>query len=155
MCPVRSVTYVSGRSISSPLHTAHCLPSQKLYRSFNFSAHLVQSAIQAIACCHRKQPKSVETTSKAMASTEPKCMNRSFRYAAVLAAIGVLVVLVTPALDELPCTTAHKLPIFFSFVVVVAFFSVLPLLSPIRAAVAAHTILPATDLLSFTCVRLC
>jgi hypothetical protein len=73
----------------------------------------------------------------------------------VVAAVGVLFVLITPAPDELPSTGPHSLEKVFTFFV--TYF--IPLSPEIftgpQMQFAAFTSLTHEDLLSFTCARLC
>jgi hypothetical protein len=74
---------------------------------------------------------------------------------AVIAAIGVLVVLITPAPDELPSTGPHSLNKTFAFV---STHFTLPS-SPILSGLLLQFSLIATwnrgNLISFICARLC
>jgi hypothetical protein len=74
---------------------------------------------------------------------------------ALIAAIGVLVVLITPALDELPSTGPHSLNKTFSLVS--SHFSPLSLeiLSGLRLQFSLITPMSRGNLLSLTCARLC
>jgi hypothetical protein len=74
---------------------------------------------------------------------------------ALVAAIGVLVVLITPAPDELPSTGPHSLN--KTFPLVSSHFSPpsLEILSGLRLQFSLITPLSRENLLSFTCARLC
>jgi hypothetical protein len=74
---------------------------------------------------------------------------------AIVAAVGVLFVLVTPAPDELPSTGPHSLnKIFISFS---SNFSLLPpeIVSGPQMPLVIFTPMLHSDLLALTCVRLC
>jgi len=81
-------------------------------------------------------------------------MSKFAKCVAIAAAIGVLVVLITPAPDELPCTAGHRH--HFNFAVTA---SSLPLLIQsvinVQLGVAYIAAVRSTDLLSFTCTLLC
>jgi len=81
-------------------------------------------------------------------------MNTVAKYVAIVAAIGVLFVLITPAFDELPCTAGHRPHL--TTVLVGSLAALLP--EPVSAVHVALTYVAAsrsTDLLSFTCTLLC
>ena len=72
---------------------------------------------------------------------------------AVLAAFGVLFVLITPALDELPTTGRHALVKVLPPTSIAIYLSLKPLLSH-RSEVQFGTVLTTTDLLAVLCTRL-
>jgi hypothetical protein len=74
---------------------------------------------------------------------------------AVLAAIGVLFVLITPAPDELPSTGPHSLNKVFTSLA--SYFNPLPpeIFTGPQLHLAVFTSLTHEDLLLLTCVRLC
>jgi hypothetical protein len=74
---------------------------------------------------------------------------------AMVAAFGVLFVLMTPAPDELPSTGPHSLD--KAITVLSTYFSRLPpeVFARSQSQFTALTALTHEDLLSFTCVRLC
>jgi hypothetical protein len=72
---------------------------------------------------------------------------------AVLAAFGVLFVLITPALDELPTTGPHALVKVLPPTSVAIYLPFKPLLSD-RSEAQFGTLLTTTDLLAVLCTRL-
>ena len=74
---------------------------------------------------------------------------------AIVAAVGVLFVLITPAPDELPSTGPHSLHKVFTFVS--TYFSPLPpaIFSGPQFKFVAATPLTRDNLLALTCARLC
>ncbi|HZQ20780.1 MAG TPA: hypothetical protein VFA90_18975 [Terriglobales bacterium] len=74
---------------------------------------------------------------------------------AVIAAVGVLFVLITPAPDELPSTGPHSLNKVFTSLS--AYFTLLPpeIFTGLQLRVVAFTSLIHEDLLLVTCARLC
>jgi hypothetical protein len=73
---------------------------------------------------------------------------------ALVAAMGVLVVLITPAPDELPSTGPHSLNKTFSLVSTHFDPPSLEILSCLRLQLSL-TLSSRGNLLSFTCARLC
>lgn len=91
---------------------------------------------------------------RASLETRATVMGRLSRYVVTLAALAVLVVLITPALDELPCTAVHKAP------AVAAFAStplpLAPLFSTATQSIAgSDQVVVVDDVLSLTCIFLC
>jgi hypothetical protein len=82
-------------------------------------------------------------------------VSRLAKFAAVVAALGVLWVLITPALDELPCTAGHKLFAVSALVANATPFILQPFQSDasFMHLVDRHSGVP--DVLSLTCVFLC
>lgn len=82
-------------------------------------------------------------------------MNQVVKIAAVLAAVCVLTVLITPAFDELPGTVPH---IFHDAITLPFVFApnLFRTVSGVQQpdSIAAR-IVSGTDLLTFTCTRLC
>lgn len=74
---------------------------------------------------------------------------------AMIAAIGVLFVLITPAPDELPSTGPHSLNKVFTSLS--GYFTLLPpeIFTGLLLHVVAFTSLTHEDLLLVTCARLC
>jgi hypothetical protein len=82
-------------------------------------------------------------------------MCRLSKWVAVVASFAVLVILIMPALDELPCSPRH----IHCSILVLAGNSLLPLFRAIFLRLQTpSSLLPVsgqTDLLSFICARLC
>ena len=74
---------------------------------------------------------------------------------ALLAAFGVLFVLITPASDELPSTGPHSLN--KTFTLVLTYFSLLPaeIVTGLQLQLATDVCLISDDLIALTCARLC
>ena len=75
----------------------------------------------------------------------------------ILAAAAVLAVLITPALDELPCTVGKRAPHLTALVWVAAIFPLFPFLSSV-AVYPCNTktqFSRAMDVLSSDCTLLC
>jgi hypothetical protein len=76
------------------------------------------------------------------------------KYAAVLAALSVLAVLITPAQDELPCTAGHRLSLVPAFLA-----TAMPVVAgPIRyhqVVAISDKFAGIVDVLSLTCTILC
>jgi hypothetical protein len=82
-------------------------------------------------------------------------VSRLAKFAAIVSALGLLWVLITPALDELPCTAGHKLFAVSALLPNAAPFVLQPFDSD--AGFTPHTDRPfgVADVLSLTCVSLC
>lgn len=76
------------------------------------------------------------------------------KFIAIVAALSVLWVLVTPAPDELPCT-GHKSPAFLAAVATASSVALLPLHSSETLAAAPARSHTRADVLSITCAFLC
>jgi hypothetical protein len=84
-----------------------------------------------------------------------RAMSSLSRYVVVFAALAVLMVLITPALDELPCTAGHKSPVLVA----------MPLSAPLpvstesssnsQSASGIDPVLVVEDVHSLTCTFLC
>lgn len=74
---------------------------------------------------------------------------------AITAAIGVLVVLITPAPDELPSTGPHAVNTIFSLALNPIYPPSNEVCSGARPESGITTPLGGVDLLSLTCTRLC
>jgi hypothetical protein len=74
---------------------------------------------------------------------------------ALLAALGVLVVLITPAMDELPSTAPHSLHHIIALSVSSAAFLPKILLHERIHGTTLAKLLSGADLLSLNCTRLC
>jgi len=76
------------------------------------------------------------------------------RYVVAFVALAVLVVLITPALDELPCTAVHKSPVLASVTSAPLVF--LPVLSAATQPIAGvKRAVIVDDVRSLTCTFLC
>jgi hypothetical protein len=82
-------------------------------------------------------------------------MSRLAKCVALLAAFGVLVVLLTPIADELPCTTWHAQVAFAVSLNTISTLVLAIFLPETRSGLEATRSFSGTDLLSFTCTRLC
>lgn len=85
----------------------------------------------------------------------PVSVNRLVKFAAVVAALGVLWVLVTPAFDELPCTAGHKSFKVWALVASATPIVFQPLLSNHGPVHVVFRVFVAVDVLSLTCSFLC
>ncbi len=74
---------------------------------------------------------------------------------ALIAAFGVLFVLVSPAPDELPSTGPHSL--HKMFVLAANYFGLLPpeVFTGLQLQLAIHVLLTSDDVIALTCARLC
>jgi hypothetical protein len=81
-------------------------------------------------------------------------MSRVAKFVALLAAVGILVVLITPVPDELPCT-AHRAPLALALSLNLISVLVQPIFPSPRSVSSTVQSLSGTDLLSFTCTLLC
>lgn len=82
-------------------------------------------------------------------------MGKIAKCVAVLAAFSVLLVLITPAPDELPCTTGHKSLLILA-VLANATSALMQWTRPIhRPVFAADRFLSVLDVRSLTCTFLC
>jgi hypothetical protein len=77
------------------------------------------------------------------------------KYVVILAALSVLVVLITPASDELPCTAMHKSPLAPAFLANVTSVLVPPIRLNYRSVPAAPRFFGVANVLSLTCTFLC
>jgi hypothetical protein len=77
------------------------------------------------------------------------------KYVVILAALSVLVVLITPAPDELPCTAVHKSPLAPAFLGNVTSVLVQPIRLDYPSVLAAPRFFGVTDVLSLKCAFLC
>jgi len=82
-------------------------------------------------------------------------MGSGVKFVVLLAALSVLVVLITPAPDELPCTAGNKSLQPTVFLANVSAFSVQLLRLHHPPASAAARYLGVADVLSLTCTFLC
>ena len=82
-------------------------------------------------------------------------MSRFAKFVALLAVIGILVVLITPVLDELPCTARHGAPLALSLPLTVISSLPQPIFPNPRSSFAAVQLFNGPDLLYFTCKLLC
>jgi hypothetical protein len=82
-------------------------------------------------------------------------MESVFKCVVILAALSVLVVLITPALDELPCTAACKSLQPPAFVGNVSAVLVPPIRLASRLSPVAVRFFGVTDVLALTCIFLC
>jgi hypothetical protein len=74
---------------------------------------------------------------------------------AILAGLSVSVVLITPAPDELPCTSGHKLPLSVVSLANLMAAHVLPSSPRYRFAPPAALCFGTADVLSLICSLLC
>ena len=82
-------------------------------------------------------------------------MGSVVKYVVFLAALSVLVVLITPALDELPCTAGYKSPQPAPFAASLTSVLLQPVRLNDRPAPAATRFFGVVDVLSRTCTFLC
>jgi len=82
-------------------------------------------------------------------------MGRFAKYVVILAGLSVLVVLITPAPDELPCTAAHKSSLAPAVLANVPSVLVQPIRLNYRSARVAPRFLDVADVLSLMCTFLC
>jgi hypothetical protein len=82
-------------------------------------------------------------------------MHAFTKFVAVLAAVGVLVVLVTPVPDELPCTARHGAPPLLSIPLNVISFLVQPILPKVGSAYAPAQMHSGKIFLALGCMLLC
>jgi len=85
----------------------------------------------------------------------PNVMSRFAKWVALLAVVGVAVVLITPVADELPCTARHGAALAFALslnAISIVISQVLPVRPPTFVMVPCSS---GTDFLSFTCTLLC
>jgi hypothetical protein len=82
-------------------------------------------------------------------------MGSGVKCVVILAVLSVLVVLITPAPDELPCTTGCKSLQPPAFVVNMSAALVPPARLESRMAAAPVRFLGVTDVLALTCIFLC
>jgi hypothetical protein len=86
---------------------------------------------------------------------KPLLTGKLAKFAAIVAALGVLWVLITPALDELPCTAGHKLFAASALSAAVTPF----ILQSVRASLGpipnVECFFGLPDVLSLTCLFLC
>jgi hypothetical protein len=90
-----------------------------------------------------------------MAAGVPRFGTNVVAITAAIAAIGVLVVLITPAPDELPSTGPHALNTAFSLASNPIYPPSNEVCSGARLESGLTTPLGGVDLLSLTCTRLC
>jgi hypothetical protein len=82
-------------------------------------------------------------------------MGWGVKYVVFLAALSLLVVLITPAPDELPCTAGFKSPQSPAFLASVSSIVVQPVLVPEQLIPAASRFFGVAHTLSLTCSFLC
>jgi hypothetical protein len=82
-------------------------------------------------------------------------MSRFAKWVALLAVVGVAVVLITPVADELPCTARHGAPLVFALSLNAISVLVSQMLPVRPAAFGAVPCSSGTDFLSFACTFLC
>ena len=77
------------------------------------------------------------------------------KFVAIAAVIGILVVLITPVSDELPCTARHGAPLTLALPLTVISNVAQPIFPNLRPNFAAVQLFSGPDLLYFTCTLLC
>jgi hypothetical protein len=82
-------------------------------------------------------------------------MSRFAKLVASVAAVGVLVVLITPVADELPCTARHRVPFMPYVSLIVTSVLARPILSYAQSPAGVVKVFSGTTLLSLTCTLLC
>lgn len=82
-------------------------------------------------------------------------MRMPMKFVAVLAAVGVMIVLITPAPDELPCTLGHKLAPLPALLATATVGLVQLIGVTQRPAPVADRLFLAGDVLSLSCTFLC
>jgi hypothetical protein len=82
-------------------------------------------------------------------------MSSPAKFVAIIAAVGVLVVLITPAPDELPCTASHKAHLAPAHSVNAISVLFQPIFTRVQPIHSAARLFDETDLLSLTCTLLC
>lgn len=82
-------------------------------------------------------------------------MGVAARFMAVLVAVSVMIVLITPASDELPCTVGHRLVLLTAFLATATSGFWRPTRITHWPAAAADRLSRVADVLSLSCTLLC
>jgi hypothetical protein len=82
-------------------------------------------------------------------------MGRFAKYVVILAGLSILVVLITPTPDELPCTAVHKSSLAPAFLANVPSVLVQPIRLNYRSARVSPRFFDVADVLSLMCTFLC
>ena len=77
------------------------------------------------------------------------------KFVAVLVAVSVMIVLITPAPDELPCTVGHKLAPLQALLAMATADLLQPITVIHRDVPAANRFFGVADVLSLSCSLLC
>jgi hypothetical protein len=82
-------------------------------------------------------------------------VSRLAKFVAIVAALGLLWVLITPALDELPSTTGHRTFSVLALTASAQPVTVQPALSSFGLLSAVNPSFAVVDMLSLTCAFIC
>jgi hypothetical protein len=82
-------------------------------------------------------------------------VSRLAKFVAIVAALGLLWVLITPALDELPSTTGHRTFSVLALTASAQPVTVQPALSSFGLLSGVNPSFPVVDVLSLTCAFIC